>query len=737
MQNLKKLKQWFFWRRENDTKVPYSIQGHRASSTNSKHWSHYDSLKRHGINDFSGIGFVFTDKDDLVFIDMDHVLNSDGSFKESCFWAKELTGRLNSYTEISPSGDGLHIFVHGQLPTQIKNKTKFSDGSALEVYASGRYSTVTENVVNNQNTVNSVNLDILMEYAEARSDDNISMPSMPSMPSVMSDNDIVARLERERHWSVGTGEAGNSEEDARLVAHVAFWSGGDADQTERIVRTNGLYRKKWDSKRGGKSFIRYMIDDWMQSGKAEFYSGGAGGVATGDIPFSDLSSSEKKEVIKEEKKRSKKDKELAKVLAWATQNEVYLFFNKTTDHFCLRRNSGLEEYSRQSFTQVVYSESGGDLSGGALGIDSIHSDFRPDQDEFYIEEGRHYINTFRETKLMNRDGSVTGVVPHFIGLMLDSMFNGDEERNSFLNWLAYIYQFRTRTNTAYAFVGAAGSGKGVLVDTIIKGIFGHNIVANLTDQTLESQFNSLMRDRLFVHFNEISTDSKKSRLAVKNRLKTWITDDTILINEKGVKEYYVSNHANIIINSNEAIPVDIDADDRRFNIIYTKDTLISQSWFTGGGVTVGEMIMELPDFAAFLRGYDVDVKAVSICNTSEKKASLIEVSRVMSEDIAIAFKERDFNFFIDSGLQEWLKRDDDIFSLPIQDIEDEFNKEFISNSITSILVSAAYQKDMYPSTISKIIFSKYGVGEKTSKKINRKVIRGHIIKLPEIELINF
>jgi putative DNA primase/helicase len=48
------------------------------------------------------------DGNGIYGVDMDHVLDGDGMLTPE---AREVVGSLNSYTEISPSGSGLHIFV--------------------------------------------------------------------------------------------------------------------------------------------------------------------------------------------------------------------------------------------------------------------------------------------------------------------------------------------------------------------------------------------------------------------------------------------------------------------------------------------------------------------------------------------------------------------------------------------------------------------------------------------------
>lgn len=91
---------------------------------------------------FEGIGFEFATGGGLVGIDLDHVVNPQtGEVKP---WALEIVQRLDSYTEYSPSGTGLHIFVRGNIPEAGRKRTRDkSTGEAVEMYKEKRYFTVT------------------------------------------------------------------------------------------------------------------------------------------------------------------------------------------------------------------------------------------------------------------------------------------------------------------------------------------------------------------------------------------------------------------------------------------------------------------------------------------------------------------------------------------------------------------------------------------------------------------
>nr|WSW58513.1 DNA primase [Streptomyces sp. NBC_00998] len=126
------------WVRRTADKVPLTTAGTAASSTNPRTWSTYKdaAASTAGV----GLGFVLSDEDDIVCIDLDHCLNP-------------LTGRLapwaaaivrdagTTYVEVSPSGDGLHIW--GRADVRQGRRIRRPDGTAVEIYGTGRYIAMT------------------------------------------------------------------------------------------------------------------------------------------------------------------------------------------------------------------------------------------------------------------------------------------------------------------------------------------------------------------------------------------------------------------------------------------------------------------------------------------------------------------------------------------------------------------------------------------------------------------
>lgn len=121
-------------------KVPISFRGKAGSSTNPSTWGTFDQCVNEAVHwnnnpkGVDGVGFVFSDDDPFIGIDLDKVIDADGKLEE---WAQEWVDKLDSYTEYSPSGRGLHVFIQGKLPTTGKR------GSRFEVYQTARFFTFT------------------------------------------------------------------------------------------------------------------------------------------------------------------------------------------------------------------------------------------------------------------------------------------------------------------------------------------------------------------------------------------------------------------------------------------------------------------------------------------------------------------------------------------------------------------------------------------------------------------
>ncbi len=233
------------------TKVLYNpfFPSNKSSSTDSDKWSDFNLAMFVYKNErFDGIGFVFSNIDPYIGIDFDHCFNSDGILKPQ--W-NEYVERFDSYTEISPSGKGLHIICKGKYPfDDLKGKHKGN----VEMYCNSRFFTITGNVYNNKTEIKEVAVPKLLYLAETElktvTPQTTRSTFIPTSTD-LSDTEIVTKASNAKNsskfvqlWRGNiSGYTSQSEAELALVSLLAFYT-TDANQIYRMMTQSGLHREK-------------------------------------------------------------------------------------------------------------------------------------------------------------------------------------------------------------------------------------------------------------------------------------------------------------------------------------------------------------------------------------------------------------------------------------------------------------------------------------------------------------
>lgn len=153
-EELRQLDQWVCV--SADSKVPQQALTFRpASSVNPATWSSFELAVlsvNMGFHDY--IGFVFNDNG-IVGIDLDDAIEHGCTSS----LAAEILDVTRSYTEVSKSGTGLHIFVKGDIPFKGKNNL-----AGVEIYKTARFFIMTGDVLTDYPVIdNQPALDYILE----------------------------------------------------------------------------------------------------------------------------------------------------------------------------------------------------------------------------------------------------------------------------------------------------------------------------------------------------------------------------------------------------------------------------------------------------------------------------------------------------------------------------------------------------------------------------------------------
>ncbi len=254
---LQTLTRWIVWKLEpransdKPTKVPYTV-GHRlASTTEPGDWMTFAAARTLAeTNGYNGIGFVFTDTP-YVGIDLDKVLTDDGVNPE----AAAIVEQLDSYTEVSQSGTGLHVIAKGSLPPGRRRQ------GWLEMYdrSSPRYFALTGTVWNGHSTIQDRTAAVASVHRERFG--NEAAPSPVVAPAQSSE--VLTLMEQAApklyHRLVIAGETvpgkSESESDEALAILAARFT-RDPTVIRAVLDASGLTRPKWTTH---KSYLERTI----------------------------------------------------------------------------------------------------------------------------------------------------------------------------------------------------------------------------------------------------------------------------------------------------------------------------------------------------------------------------------------------------------------------------------------------------------------------------------------------
>ena len=151
---------------------------------------------------------------------------------------------------------------------------------------------------------------------------------------------------------------------------------------------------------------------------------------------------------------------------------------------------------------------------------------------------------------------------------LENNVPDEDERRWLIQWMAYpVQHLGSKLSTCAVLIGEQGTGKSLLAHALGK-VYGRDNYTLVTKENLSSAFNSAYTGKQFVVVDEMSKDWNKSQArALSNKLKTLISEETVMVNTKGVKEYEIENVANFMMTSNHLDALHLEDGDRRFGVI--------------------------------------------------------------------------------------------------------------------------------------------------------------------------
>jgi putative DNA primase/helicase len=294
-------------------KIPVDPRtGRNADAHDPATWMTFDGAVA-ASRRFAGIGFVFTEKDRFAGIDLDKCINSTGKLEP---WAEQVIDCFQSYTEVSPSGKGVHVLIFARIPEGTVHSVNSQGPEGLgkiEVYDRKRFFTFTGNRIGLIAEVRDRQEEFEAFCRARMMREEAGGPAAEPGPNRISDEDVLrfartvwpkerfGELHDDGELSAFEGDWNRA--DMALCNFLSFWTGGDKAQIDRLFRASALMREKWDSRRGATTYGGYTIDKVVGTSTAFFDPGGpappeeedpkALDGALGRLPLTDLGNAER------------------------------------------------------------------------------------------------------------------------------------------------------------------------------------------------------------------------------------------------------------------------------------------------------------------------------------------------------------------------------------------------------------------------------------------------------------
>lgn len=552
---------------------------------------------------FDGVGFAFLPGDGLIGIDIDGAIDPDtGEVSELC---QRVISAAASYTELSPSGKGVHIIVAGETAT---NK---HDSIGLEVFCGRQYFTCTgatwagmpdqvAPISAEALAMLHATIDRAKEDAKAARDAQRPArkpaPQRAAQPLASGANDFerLNSLGMERldawvpallpaakmlggRWRVSSKALGRKlQEDLSLHPDGIFDFGTERGMTpiDVVVEFGGKSAKEalhWLAAQLGVALQGPPRREPPPAGLAEEPAHFAehSPPPSDDIPPHTPSEGEGAEATAKPP-RPKAKKKGEKEPNWDRVNRL-------CDNFALIYGTDTawdEETRRVVKVATMRLAFGNDEVRIWLGSPRRRMIL---VENLVFEPGHdvpdHQINMWDGFEVEPLPCDAAEVAPmlrllrHLCAISAPTADEVEQVVEWVLRWCALPLQKPgTKMQTALVFHGPQGTGKNLFFDCW-RDMFGrHGITVGQTE--LEDKFNDWLSGKLAIVGDEVV--SRQEMYHNKNRLKLVVTQETkfpIRAMQQSVR--WESNHANVVFLSNESQPLALEERDRRYMVVYT------------------------------------------------------------------------------------------------------------------------------------------------------------------------
>lgn len=536
-----------------------------------------------------GVAFSFQPGNGLFFLDIDGALQADGTWSPL---AQEMCRRFaGAAVEVSTSGTGLHIIGRGAAPPHACKNIPLH----LELYTEYRFVALTGwHAVGDAATDHTAALAALVaEHFPPRAGDGVpdgewTTEPRPDWRGPEDDADLIRRALNSRSaasmfdtsrasfsdlWTRNVDVLSQaypdpvraydaSSADAALAAHLAFWTGGDCERIDRLMRQSELVRDKWERHdylprtiQGACARQRDVLQDKPVEPVAAAPAPAVGEplkptLVSGNVflsPADQVQFFEGCVYIFESHRVLVPGGHLLPPERFKVRYGGYTFLMDNS-------NQRTSRDAWEAFTQnQAYRAPRADRTC-----------FRPDLPPgAVIKEGsRTLVNLWWPAEVRREKGDVSLFIDH-----LARVLPNERDQRILLSYMAAIVQHQgVKFQWCPLLQGAEGNGKTTFTRCVAEAV-GQRYTHWARADRINAQFNGFLLNRVFIGVEDIYVP--EHRREVWETLKPMITGEMQEIEAKGVDQDSRNVVCNFMLNSNHRRAVQKTRNDRRLAVFYT------------------------------------------------------------------------------------------------------------------------------------------------------------------------
>lgn len=575
---LKTMPQWVVRR----GKIPLNpCTGEGAKAGQPDTWSTFETALSALQKGYDGVGFEFNNNG-IVGIDLDHVIDKESG--KIAPEAQKIVDLLNSYTEISPSGTGLHIYVYGDIPTKGRKNTTRN----IEMYKAARYFTVTGNVYGSVKPIERRDKETVSLYNELFPEPE-NKPTAPRYtPTVTTDKNYLAiGLEKDPKFKdiwLGRCRTGDeSSDDMSLMNKLAYWCNCD----ERLmidafrsspyagekdpIHLQKAERKDYLSRTAAEAIRkcnRTALSDDQSFQKERLERDFTSDGDTLELSDKQPPSSGQEEWLTFGKDNKPRISEPQFARYFYTKYKMLVVNNRFYDDFGEVKTGKVKQFIQQEI-EPYFKRNLSNRVRNLFDVVKVHSYAEPPKPE---ENEIHCLNG---TLVLDEQANIT-LEPLKFTL---NRFNLDyvpdapnpEKWTSFLDGLLYpddiltLQEYMgycliptTRAQTALFIIGKGGEGKSRL-GGVLRSIFGNKMVSDKIHKLEDDRFLLSRLENCLLFYDD---DLQTKKMTETGTFKNLITADVpVLAESKGIDKYELLPYTRFISCGNNALSSCFDKSD--------------------------------------------------------------------------------------------------------------------------------------------------------------------------------